>query len=265
MSDDAKASLSASKDYATKTGLGTAQQLSDFGSSLTGYGAKAGTTMDDFLALANGDATAANISAASSYANNPYLDGQIDAVNRDVSRSLAEVTLPGIDRAASGTGNLNSSRAGVAAGIAQRGAEDRMADNAATLRGNAYSQGLTLAQGDRAQKLNALSTAAQSYQGLAGMGINALSAGADAGYGAYDVINNANALEQADRQGQADADYAKWQGEDTRQSDLLQRYMQIIGSNQWGQYGTESGVSKTKSTPSMLQSAIGLGTMIAGF
>lgn len=263
MSEDAKASLSASKDYATKTGLGTAQQLSDFGKSLTGYGTKAGSTMDDFLALANGDATAANIAAASSYASNPYLDGQIDAVNRDVSRSLAEVTLPGIDRAASGTGNINSSRAGVASGIAQRGAEDRMADNAATLRGNAYSQGLTLAQGDRAQKLNALSTASQAYQGLAGMGINALSAGADAGYGAYDVINRANAADQADRQGKADADYAKWQGNDTREADLLQRYMQIIGGNQWGMSGTESGTSKTKSSPGLASLAMG-GLSLAG-
>lgn len=265
MSDSAKSDLDASKNYATGTGLATANQLSQLGSSLAGFGGKAASTLDDYLTLANGDATAANIKAASSYASNPYLDSQIDAVNRDVGRNLAEVTLPGIDRAASGSGNINSSRAGVASGIAQRGAADRMADNAASLRSQAYSQGLNLAQQDRAQQLNAMGTASQAYQGLAGMGINALNAGTQAGYGAYNVVNQANAMEQADRQGQADADYATWQGNDTRQSDLLSRYMSIIGGNQWGQSGTSSGTSVSKSTPSLLQTAIGLGTMAAGF
>ena len=263
MSGDAKADLSSMRDYATGTGLGTAKQLSEIGTSMSGYGARAGSTIDGVLSLANGDATADNIKAASAYANNPFLDGQIDAVNRDVSRSLAEVTLPGIDRAASGTGNINSSRAGVAAGIAQRGAEDRMADNAAALRGQAYQSGLSLAQNDRSQRLNAMGTAANAFTGLAGMGLDALSKGTQAGYGAFNVVNAANQTEQADRQGQLDADFDKWKGEDTRATDLLNRYYQIIGSNQWGQYGKESGKSTTKQSGGLLQTVLG-GAALAG-
>ncbi len=263
MSDPAKADLSAMRDFASGTGLSTAKTLSGIGQNLAGYGEKAASTLDDYLAMANGDATAENIKAAGSYADNPYLDGQIDAVNRDVSRSLAEVTLPGIDRAASGTGNMNSSRAGVAAGVAQRGAEDRMADNAAALRGDAYNRGLSLAQGDRAAKMGAMGTAVGAYQGLAGMGINALNAGTEAGYGAFGVMNDANAIEQADRQGEAEADYKKWAGEDQREADLLQRYYQIIGGNQWGQYGTESGTSKSKQSGGILNSVMG-GLSLAG-
>lgn len=263
MSDGAKGDLSAMRDYATGTGLGTAKQLSEIGTNLAGNSSKAGSILDDYLALASGDATADNIKAASAYASNPFLDGQIDAVNRDVARNLAEVTLPTIDRTASGTGNINSSRAGVASGIAQRGAEDRMADNAAALRSQAYQSGLSLAQNDRAQKLNAMGTAANAYTGLAGMGIDALGRGTQAGYGAFNVVNAANQAEQADRQGQLDADYEKWQGQDTREADLLARYYQIIGGNQWGQYGTESGTSKSKQSGGIMNTLMG-GAALAG-
>lgn len=263
MTDQAKSDLAATRDYAMNTGLGTANQLAGVGSSLVGNFDKAGSTLDSYLALANGDATAANIAAAGKYADNPYLDAQIDAVNRDVGRTLNEETLPGIDRQASGTGNINSSRAGVAAGIAQRGAADRMADNAATLRSQAYQNGLTLAQQDRSSQLSSLGTAASAYASLGGQGVSALGTGAQIGTNALSTINDANAIEQADRQGQADADYASWYGNDTRESDLLSRYYNIIGANSWGQYGTEKGTQTTKSSPGLASLAMG-GLSLAG-
>lgn len=263
MSPEALAALGAMKDYASGTGLSTANTLSSIGNNLSGYAGKAGTTLDDYLALARGDATQANIDAAGKYAANPYLDSQIDAANRDVARSLNEQTLPTIDRTASGTGNINSSRAGVAQGIAQRGAADRMADTAATIRGNAYSQGLSLAQQDRAQQLSALGNASAAYSGLAGQGISALNAGTQAGYGAYNQIAAANQADQADRQGQDTAAFNKWQGQDQRQSDLLSRYYQIIGANPWGSSETSSGTSKTTSSPGLASLAMG-GLSLAG-
>lgn len=263
MSDQAKADLSATRDYAMTNGVGTANQLAGIGTNLVGNFDKATSTLDSYLALANGDATASNIAAAGKYADNPYLDAQIDAVNRDVGRTLNEETLPGIDRQASGTGNINSSRAGVAAGIAQRGAADRMADNAATLRSQAYQSGLTLAQQDRSNQLSALGSAASAYTGLAGQGVSALGQSSQIGLNALDAVNKTNSLEQADRQGQNDADYATWQGNDTRESDLLSRYYNIIGSNSWGQYGTQTGTSKTTSSPGLASLAMG-GLSLAG-
>jgi hypothetical protein len=265
MSDDAKAALSSLKNYATGTGLSTAGTLSSIGSNLAGYAGKAGDTLDQYLATANEDPTQATLSAAGQYANNPYLDAQIDANARDVTRNLNESTLPSIDRQASGTGNINSSRAGVAEGIARRGAEDRVGDISAQLRGNAYSQGLSLAQQDRAQKLGALGNAASAYSGLAGQGIGALQAGAQTGYGAYNQIAQADAMDQADRQGQDTANFNQWQGQDQRPWDLLSRYYNIVGGNQWGQSGTSSGTTVTKQNNGLLTNLLGVASTAAAF
>lgn len=256
MNDEAKAALAKLKSYASTTGLNTANQLSQLGTSLSSYGNKAASTVDQFAAMAGQDPTAANIAAASAYADNPYVSGMIDANSRDVTRNLTEDTLPSIDRAASATGNINSSRAGVAAGIARRGAEDRIADISSTIRGNAYDKGLSMAQADRATNLSALGSAASAYGNLASFGVDALGRSSDAAYGAYNAITGANAQEQADRQGQLTSDFTKWQGEDTRASDLLSRYQSVVGSNQWGQSGTSSSTSKQKSSPSILSQLI---------
>ena len=263
MSADAKDTLAKLKAFAANQGLGTSTALNTIGTNLSGYADKAGSTIDAFSAMAGEDATEANIRSAQAYADNPFITGQIDAASRDVTRNLTEDILPSIDRAASATGNINSSRAGVASGIAQRGAADRIADISASMRGDAYDKGLSLAQADRASKLSALSSAANAYQGLAGMGIDALGRSTDAGYGAYSAMSGADQAEQADRQGQLDADFAQWQGEDTRDSDLLQRYFDIIGSNSWGQSGTSSGTSKSKTSGSILGSVLGAGAIAA--
>jgi hypothetical protein len=264
MTEEAKASLDALKGYASGTGLATAGQLSSIGQNLAGYAGKAGSTLDQYLAEASADPTQATIDAAGKYAANPQLDAMIDANSRDVVRNLNEQTLPTLNRAASGTGNINSSRAGVAEGIARRGAEDRVADISATLRGDAYNRGLSLAQNDRNTRLGALGTAASAYSGLAGQGIGALQAGAATGYGAYDQILGANEAEQADNQGKLDQDYAKWQGEDQRQWDLLNRYFGIVGANQWGQSGTSTGTSTQKTSQGLVGGLAGLAITGAG-
>jgi hypothetical protein len=263
MSPEAKAALDAMRGFATGTGLTTANTLSSIGSSLGGYLGKSGDMLDQYTKMAGEDATASNIAAASKYAANPYLDAQIDANSRDVTRNLAEVELPGIDRAASAGGNINSSRAGIASGIAQRGAADRIADISATLRGNAYSQGLDRAQQDRQSRLDAYGTAASAYGNLGTTGLDALSKGAEAGYGAFDKINQAGALDQADRQGQADADFEKWQGQDQRPWDILDRYNSIVGGSQWGQSGTSTSKSKTKQSGSILSQLVGAASAAA--
>jgi hypothetical protein len=264
MSAEQKASLEALKGYASGTGLATAGTLSSIGQNLSSYAGKAGTTLDQYLAEANADPTAATIAAAQKYADNPQLDAMIDANSRDVVHNLNEGTLPSLNRAASGSGNINSSRAGVAEGIARRGAEDRVADISASLRGDAYNRGLSLAQSDRSTRLGALGTAANAYSGLAGQGIGALQAGAATGYGAYGQIAAADAAAQDDRQGQLDADYTKWQGKDARQWDLLSRYYGIVGGNQWGQSGTSTGTSTQKSSGNVFGQLAGLAATGAG-
>src|SRR3546814_1157695 len=127
-----------------------AYTVSSSGSNLDASGAsRALAALYSFTAIGCENATTANSKAAQQYADNPHVQGMIDANSRDVVRNLNEETLPGIDRQATATGGINSSRAGVAAGIAQRGAEDRIADISSTIRGDAYNRGLSLAQGDQ--------------------------------------------------------------------------------------------------------------------
>jgi hypothetical protein len=79
------------------------------------------------------------------------MSGMIDAASRDVTRNLYENQIPGLNQAATDSGNMNSSRAGVAQGIMSRGAADQIGDIASNMRGQAYSQGLGLAENARTQ------------------------------------------------------------------------------------------------------------------
>lgn len=100
------------------------------------------------------DPTQSFLSTANQYANNPYVDDLIDASGRDVTRQLYENQIPGINRSASGTGNINSTRAGVQQGIAERGAGDRLADMSNSIRSQFFGQGLNMAQNQYNQNLN---------------------------------------------------------------------------------------------------------------
>src|SRR3546814_18551080 len=71
--------------------------------------------------------------------------------------------------------------------------------------------------------MGALSTAAGQYGDRPGQGISAMGIGNDMAMGAYDKMTQAGMIDQADRQGQLDADKAQWEGEDQRNWDLLNR------------------------------------------
>src|SRR3546814_15215394 len=94
--------------------------------------------------------------------------------------------------------------------------------------------------------------------------ISAMGIGNDMAMGAYDKMTQAGMIDQADRQGQLDADKAQWEGEDQRNWDLLNRYYSIIGGNQWGQSGTSSGTSKSTTRGNIFGSVAGSGTAAAG-
>src|SRR3546814_18673748 len=88
--------------------------------------------------------------------------------------------------------------------------------------------------------------------------------GNDMAMGAYDKMTQAGMIDQADRQGQLDADKAQWEGEDQRNCDLLNRYYSIIGGNQWGQSGTSSGTSQNKQSRHNIGQVAGAGLTAAG-
>jgi hypothetical protein len=120
------------------------------------------------------------VDAAGTFTNNPLLQGQIDAVGTDIRRNLGENVLPTLNAQAIAGGNLNSSRAGAAEAIAQRGAEENLANAAANIRGNAYNTGLQLASGQTGQNIQGNLGLASGGLGLAGAGNSATSAAASA-------------------------------------------------------------------------------------
>lgn len=210
--------------------------------------------------MATGDTTGSNIETAMRYANDPNLQGIINAANRDTARDLFEGQLPEINRNASATGNINSTRAGVAEAIATRGANDRMADTSAAIRSDAYNRGLQMAEGQRLANMGALGQVASLGNSSFGLGVDAMGAGDNRTLANLDALIRAGGIDQEDRQGQIDADFNRWQGQDTRAMDLLGRYYGIIGANNWGGTSTQT----TKSSPSIMGSVLGLGLTAAG-
>lgn len=238
--------------YTQGQGQNTADTLTKNGQALADPNSFLGA-IDKFQSGASVDPTQANIKAATAYANNPAIDGMIDAASRDVRRNLYENTVPGIDRAASGSGNINSSRAGVAQGIAMRGAQDQIGDISSNIRGDAYNRGLALAEGARDTNLSALGQSAGLYGSAFGQGTGSLQAGNETAYGNFGRAIDGSSLFQKDQQGQLDADFQRWLGNDTRAADLLKQYYGIVGSNNWG--GTST--STQKSSGSIFGSLLG--------
>ena len=75
------------------------------------------------------------------------LDGQIDAVSRDITRNLRENELTGNTSAAIGGGNMGSSmKQKLDFGAGQRAA-DRIADASSQMRGQAYNAGMNIEAG----------------------------------------------------------------------------------------------------------------------
>jgi hypothetical protein len=129
----------------------------------------------------NGGFNAAN---AGQYMNNDVLNSQIDAASRDVMRNFQENDLTGIASNAAGTGNSGSSRAGVMAGIAARGAGDRIGDISASMRGQAYNTGLGIEANRAAQNAGFQQQANQSNQSAYN---NMLQYGTGMGQNAYNT------------------------------------------------------------------------------
>lgn len=224
--------------YATGQGMGLSQGMINDAYPFLSQGG-------NYINLANslgnfdpGNPTQYNINNAGLYAANPYLDGAIDAASRDVVRNLTEDVLPGMNRQAAGTGNTNSTRTGIAEGIALRGAQDRIGDIGATVRADAYNSGLGLSE--EARRANMMAQLQGKTAGLQGLdtafsrGMDLRNQGLQSSINMYDLLGRAGDKFQSDQQGYADANYARWQGQYNQPWDLLSRYMGAVGGTNWG-------------------------------
>jgi len=208
-----------------------------------GGGQQAGNAASSLFNQAGQDPTQSLINSASQYANNPYIDGMVDNASRDITRQFSENDMPALNLAATGSGNANSSRTGGAEAILQRGAADRIGDISSQIRGGAYSQGLNTALSAMNSGRSTQLGASGQLQGLLGMGMNGAAMANNLGVSQGNTLLGAGGVLQSDAQRELDALYQKWQGNDTRETDILSAYQGHIGSP------IQNSFSNSMSTP----------------
>lgn len=197
--------LNSNNLYEQNVGLaGNSQNLYNQGAGLYGqnqdlYNQNAGLygQFQDMSEAAKAD----RLSKANAYAAanaNPLAD----AAMRDQRRQLEEQQLTGIEMGASGTGNLNSSRAGVQAAIANRGYNDRLADTRTAIQDRLVDRSLAQQAGQFADQnaalVNAGNASGAMSGNLAGAG-NALGAQANLLSNAGSHLTNAGAANRGIR------------------------------------------------------------------
>jgi hypothetical protein len=139
----------------------------------------------------------------------------VNAAMRDDYRTLTEQTMPGINMAASASGNINSSRAGVADALAQRAFNDRKADMTASIQDGLMDRRI----GQQEQQFQDAMDANYGLRGAYGDGINAMGSMGDFMTGAGQNLRSYNqlALDDAKAAFERDRDFAlnqqiKYQG-----------------------------------------------------
>jgi hypothetical protein len=233
----------------TATGAAAGLGMSNIGA---GYGV--GSNAQDIYSMFSGDPTQQILNNAAQYANNPYVTGLIDASARDVSRNLFENQLPGINRAASGAGGLNSTRAGVESAIAQRGAADRLADMSSEIRSKFFGQGLDASRAQYNQNLANMLQANQGLQTAGQFGLDAFGNAFNLAGTGFGQSQAAGGLFQAQNQAELDAQRAQF---DEGLANRLAVLGNLTGNTQSGQgFKSVAGVTEQPSVASQVGSIL---------
>ena len=146
---------------------GTANTMGTYGQNMmnsgnammgnnAGFGNNANNMYGQYQGMVNNAQQQDRLGNAINYANQ-NTGSLLDTAMRDDRRSLQENTLTGIDMAASGSGNTNSSRAGIATAVANRGYDDRRADMASNIQNSLIDRSLNTQNQAFADQQNALS------------------------------------------------------------------------------------------------------------
>ncbi len=191
---------------------GTATNMGNIGSNLqnsgyammgntSGFGSNANSLFNQYQGMAQA-AQADRLNTAMDYASanaNPL----VDAAMRDDRRNLQENTLTGIDLAASNSGNMNSSRAGVAEAVANRAFDDRRADVALDVQDRLIDRSLAQQSQQFSDQGNALQGAGMANEGIQNaytQGLNTLGQGANFGMNAGNSLQGYNQAALTDAQ-----------------------------------------------------------------
>jgi hypothetical protein len=197
----------------------------------------------------SGDPTQQILANAGQYANNPFIDSLISASSRDVVRDLYENQLPGVGLRASGSGNTNSTRAGVESAILQRGAADRLADMSGQIRSQFFGQGLGMAQNQYNQNLQNMLQSNQGLMQAGQFGMDAFGNAQNLAQTGFGQGQMAGGLFQAQNQAELDAQRSQF---DEGLANRLAVLSQLSGNAQAGQgFKSVAGVTPGATSPSI--------------
>lgn len=239
---------------ATTSATGTT--LQNAGADATS-GALSGLSAYDPTKLNN---TQSLIDSANQYVAGQDIDSQVNNAMLNARQTARDVTLPGIEQNAALSGNTNSSRTGIADGLVERGLAEQAANLGASLRSDAFKNGLTLAStnanANNVASLGALSGAASAGTNAANSGVNASTAGINQQTGLFNLANAAGTGEQSANQADLTNQNQQYQSGVNSPYASLQQLMNIIGSQKWGSETT--GTQETKTNPSLFSTIAGL-------
>lgn len=243
------------KSHGTGAAMDASRAALGVGNANLGVADQFGSNAAAIYADAGQNRTDAVLNDAHKFADDPYLQGQIDAALGDVRKAF-DRDVGDINAAATGSGNINSTRAGALEAIALDDAMDRAADISSSMRGQAYQAGIdrSMAMDDAtfARRLAAngmIADAGAFGLGATGQGLQFGSAG----------LNDALAAESI-RQEQAQREIDGQRQMSREELDLISRYMAAIGGN-YGQSGYQTHISES---PSIFNQIAGAALTYAG-
>jgi hypothetical protein len=208
------------------------------------------------------DPTGSTIANAGQFANNPYASGLIDASLRDVNRNL-QLGIGANNANAAGTGNMNSTRAGVTEGLLVQGAQDRAADISSQVRSGLFNQGLGLAANQHQQGMaNGLAANAQNLAGVqAGAGL--VGQGLSTVQGGIQSQVDAGNLQRGIHQQLIDGNLQKDTYDRNTMMDLIAKYQNIVGGQQYGNTVTTTQPGGS-GIPQAIQGGVGSAAQMMG-
>lgn len=247
-------------DWAKGAGFNGGGAMANAGLAGVGNFGQNVSNTNDLYARSMADPTGQTIANAGQYANNPYMDSMVDASLRDVNRNL-QMGVAGNNANAVGTGGMNSTRTGVADAMLKTNAADRAADISSTLRGGAYQNGLGLAANQIQQGFsNGLNANAQGLSAAAAGG-NMLGTGLNIQNSALGLQNTVGMQQRTIANEGLTADRAAYTYDDNRMLDLIAKYQNIVGGQQ---YGSQTQATQPYTGPGAAQTGLGAGMQALG-
>lgn len=223
------------------------------GAGMTGAGASGAegalTALGGFNPAATNNMNA-NIAGGKAFADGMDIPGAVRNAMLPAMQTARDVTNPGIEANAAGTGNINSSRTGIAQGLVDRGLAEQAGGLASSMYNDAYGKGADLASNtnnaNNASSLSALMSRLSGGTSLATGGAGVTSGGVnDTNTAMGTALAGATGPQQAQ---QLDLQNQLQQFQSGTQSPYaaLQGLMSIIGTNNWGSNSTSNSTQTTQ-------------------